>query len=364
MKNLYLFLFVLLAFNFAAISQSKVSVSWDLTHGEDGEEVARSIINSQKGGYFVVGYTDSKGNGKKDGWLLKLNNEAQLEWDLTFGGPDDDEFYDILETEEGNLAIVGYTSSQGSGKEDYWFILTDENGDALYSKTFGGDKTDIATNVIQNFSGDFIISGRTESFGPGKSNQYILKIKPNLEKKEEEKPGASRRTERPVWTRYNGGNGFEEAGKLFQHPKDSLIYVVGNSTAYSNGAMDAYFITLDDELGRVKDRQNYGGKQFDRANDFIMNEDGSFMFFGATRTNSVGLYDGWVSFIFKDEFYQEWEKSYGYIKEDIFVSAVKNESNYLIAGITESKGEGNFDAWLFMIDMKGEKLLDTKKTTK
>lgn len=346
---------LIFSFVFLVISvSSQVSVSWEITHGDSDEEEARSIINAKDGGYYVVGYTESYGNGKKDAWLLKLDKNAEIEWDLTFGGPDDDEFYDIIETHKGNLAIVGYTESQGNGKADFWFMLTDNEGDALYTKTFGGDKDDFATRVTQALDSNFLISGRTESFGSGKSNQYIVKVEPKLDQKQEQ--GRSRFRDRPVWYRYNGGRGYEDAGSIVHFKGDSLIYVLGNTTAYSNGAMDAYVITIDDNYGRVKDRANYGGRQYERAHDFIMNDDGSFMIFGLSRTETAGLEDGWITFIFKDEFYQEWEKKYGGEHEDIFISAVKNEKNYLIAGHTRSKGQGNYDAWLFISDFKGEKI--------
>jgi hypothetical protein len=290
------------------------------------------------------------GNGKKDGWLVKINSDGAEDWDVTFGGPRDEELYDALELEDGNIALIGYTASQGKGKEDMWFLITDNEGNIIYNETFGGDKEDKGTRLMMNYEGDFLLMGYTKSKGPGKCNMWVMRFKPELQPKE----GARGRAVRPKWDRYVGGAKYESANQIFINPLDTMIYVLGQSSTYTNGAMDLYLVTISDELGRVKERKNYGGKQYDTGNDFIINEDGSMMLFGSTMSGSNGLFDGYVSFIFKDHFYQEWYMNYGGEKDDHFTSAVATDKGFLIAGYTSSEGAGGYDGWLVHIDKEGK----------
>ena len=48
-----------------------------------------------------------------------------------------------------------------------------------WQKTFGGNKDDEAKSIIQTNNGNFIIAGWTKPFRYGKSNTYIIKIDKN-----------------------------------------------------------------------------------------------------------------------------------------------------------------------------------------
>lgn len=351
MKNL---IFILSFIFISTLSIAQVNIAWETTFGDEGEEGAHNIVESQNGGYYVVGYTDSQGNGRRDGWVIKIKDDGTEEWNATFGGPQDEEIYDLIELSDGNIAMIGYTSSQGKGKEDMWFLIADNKGNTVYSESFGGDKEDIGKKLFLNTEGDYIFMGHTQSKGPGKSNFWVMRYKPDLSPAPAN--GGRKRVNRPVWDRYVGGAKFESSHQIRYNPNDSLLYVIGQSSTYSNGSMDVYLVTISSDLGRVKDRKNFGQKQYDNANDIIINEDGSMMIFGETMSNSNGLYDGYITYIFKDHFYQEWAYNIGGTKDDRFISAVTSKDGYLIAGYTMSEGEGGYDGWLVEVDKKGEVL--------
>ena len=333
------------------LATAQVNIQWEMTYGDEGDEGAHNIIQAKDGGFFIVGYTDSQGNGKKDGWVVKVKADGSEEWDVTFGGPKDEELYDLIELDNGDLALIGYTESQGKGKEDLWFMITDKEGNVVFNKVFGGDKKDIGTQVLKTHDGDYLLMGFTESKGPGKRNFWIMKYKPKLG--QDKAPKGPGKRDKPVWDRYVGGAKYESCHKMVINPLDTMIYVIGQTSTYSKGSMDVYLITLDNKLGRVKDRKSYGAKQFEAGHDIILNEDGSFMMFGASMTNSNGLTDGYMSFVFKDHFYQEWQKTYGGEKDDQFKSAVKSDKGYMVVGFTASEGNGGYDGWVMEIDKDG-----------
>ncbi len=101
---------------------------WDRTFGGTSEEWANSIIQNKNGNYMVAGWTKSMGAGKTDVWIVKLNKNGDLIWDKTFGGSENDEAHSIIQTEDGGYAVVGWTKSKGAGNADVWIIKLDENG--------------------------------------------------------------------------------------------------------------------------------------------------------------------------------------------------------------------------------------------
>jgi len=56
------------------------------------------------------------------------NKGNAITWDKTFGGSEDDEAHSIIQTDDGGYAVAGWTESKGAGDSDVWVIKLDENG--------------------------------------------------------------------------------------------------------------------------------------------------------------------------------------------------------------------------------------------
>jgi hypothetical protein len=130
------------------------------------------------GGFGLAGFTESYGVGYTDFWLVKTDANGQPEWNHTFGGIDVEEAYSVIQTVDGGYALVGYTSSYGTGSNDMWLVKTDPNGQIEWSQTFGGFAGESAYSVIQTSDGEFVLAGGTASYGAGQGDIWIIKFKP------------------------------------------------------------------------------------------------------------------------------------------------------------------------------------------
>ena len=99
---------------------------WSKTVGGTDDDCLNKIIQTSDGGYAVVGYVSSdtvyfdgeeKDNlsgsfdhafGKKDIVIIKLDKDGNYIWGARNGETRDEEAISVVETSEGNLAIVGY----------------------------------------------------------------------------------------------------------------------------------------------------------------------------------------------------------------------------------------------------------------
>lgn len=77
----------------------------------------------------------------------------------TFDGPGNDVGRFVIQTSDGGYAIVGKTNSYGAGGYDAWLLKTDANGDTLWTKTYGDTLDDAGYCVRQTSDGGFIIAG-------------------------------------------------------------------------------------------------------------------------------------------------------------------------------------------------------------
>ena len=334
-------IFIAILINFSASAQ--LNLQWDVAIGGEGSETANGAIETPDGGFIIVGSTTSEGSGKLDGYIVKVSASGDEDWSQTYGGKKDDEFYSIIKYND-NYAITGYSASKGKGKKDYWFMMIDNEGNKLWEHFYGGDKDDEAYDLIKTFDNNIAIAGYTKSKGPKKHNFYVIKINPQATGKDQGKI---------IWNRTAGSSGTDIAVRLKQSPQDSFIYVLGHTTSYGAGGMDIYFIKSDKERGSAKKKIFFGGKNFEHGNDFCFLPDGSFMIVGGTMSNSKGYFDGYALQIEK-EYFKVWDKSYGDLKNEEFVSVFIDGEGFVFGGFTESQGEGKSDAWIMKVDNKGE----------
>lgn len=138
-----------------------------------------SVDVTNDGGYIVTGYTRSFGTGKKDLWLVKIDAEGGLRWDKTFGGLEDDVGMSVVHAADGGYVVAGRTASFGAGGDDIWLLKVDDNGQEVWNITFGGEKDEAAFQVIELKDG-FALVGRSES---GSESKRIVLIKVDKEGK-------------------------------------------------------------------------------------------------------------------------------------------------------------------------------------
>jgi hypothetical protein len=101
---------------------------WDRTYGGSGFEQAFSLIQTTGGGYAVAGSILSKDTGKMDFWVIKLDEQGKMVWDWTYGGGNNGQAFSLIQTTGGGYAVAGSTTSKGAGEMDFWVIKLDENG--------------------------------------------------------------------------------------------------------------------------------------------------------------------------------------------------------------------------------------------
>jgi len=122
----------------------------------------------------MVGYTTSPDNGSKDVLLIKLNSEGEEVWSQTYGGDSNDEGISLLRVNNGYI-IAGTTYSFGSGSSDYYLIRTDNEGEMIWSRTFGGQSVEVCKDVICTENNEYVLAGATASFGGGNADFWIVK---------------------------------------------------------------------------------------------------------------------------------------------------------------------------------------------
>lgn len=176
---------------------------WQKTIGGSGQDELSCIVKTPEGGFIIGGTSSSPISGDKtkrsfgglDYWVIKIDTDGRIIWQQTFGGSYKDELRGISITHDGGYIIGGNSNSSDTGnktqknigKNDYWIIKLDKDGNEQWQKTIGGKGDEELAIVHTTIDGNYILGGSSNSeSGDDKrsSNEdgtdfWILKIDKN-----------------------------------------------------------------------------------------------------------------------------------------------------------------------------------------
>ena len=120
---------------------------WSNQYGGSESESGRRVLYKKNFGFFICGYTNSIGEGGFDYYLAKVDENANLEWETSFGGAGWEKVHDAALTLDTGTIMVGETSSNATDNKDMYIVCTDINGDTLWTKTMGGVGDDYLSSI-------------------------------------------------------------------------------------------------------------------------------------------------------------------------------------------------------------------------
>lgn len=205
-------------------------IIWTRTYGGIGAELGTSIKETIAGGYIIAGYAQGFGAGAADVYLVRTDDSGNLLWSKTFGGTSDDRAADVQQTNDGGFIITGYTQSFNITFGNFYLIKTDSLGNLMWTKTYSGASLEGANSVEQTTDGGYIITGLTYSFGAGQQDVLLIKT---------DSAG------NPIWSKTFGG-AFYEYGSSVKETLDGGFIIAGRSNSFNgNGNDDMYLIKTD-----------------------------------------------------------------------------------------------------------------------
>ncbi|MHC4686814.1 MAG: outer membrane protein assembly factor BamB family protein [Planctomycetota bacterium] len=257
-------------------TDSNGNVEWTQTFGGSSNEAANSVEPIHDGGYIVAGFTYSFSSSDSDPdiYLIKTDSNGNVEWNRSFGGPFTENALSVQQTFDGGYIIAGITASLGSGSNDFYLVKTDSNGDALWTRTFGGEGFDTAWSVQQTNDEGYIIIGETSSFGEMGVDAYLVKT---------DSSGIV------VWTKNLGGSS-KDVATSGKQTGDNGYVIAGYTHSFGEGKEDVYLVKIDSNGNEVWSK-TIGGPDNERANSIQPISEDEFIIAGYTNSFGSGSFD-------------------------------------------------------------------------
>jgi hypothetical protein len=134
------------------------------TFGGSGQDIGSCVQLTRDGGYVIVGKTGSFGVGGDDVYLIKTDELGNLMWERIFGGPKNDVGNSVQQTKDGGYIILEFTYSFGAIGGKFYLVKTDSTGSQQWQKTLGGEYSNWGFSVRQTYDGGYILVGESVCF--------------------------------------------------------------------------------------------------------------------------------------------------------------------------------------------------------
>jgi len=222
---------------------------WQKIIGTETNNETAASIKAVGGGYIVTGSTDEPnfGNnnapGKLDIYLIKMDEQGNIEWTQNHGGNGDEYASDVILIEQGFM-IVGTTngfSGPGQSNNNMIVVKTNLNGSAPDMVTYGGSNNDYGTSLIQAVDEGYLILGTVEDVSGNSSDIYVVKIESDIHA--------------ITWSKVFGQTNLDDIGSDIITSDNG--YIIAGSKEISSG-FAGYFVELD-ATGEIVTENSYGG---------------------------------------------------------------------------------------------------------
>ena len=297
------------------------SIAWAKTYGGAGADGGRAFCLDNDGGYVIVGYTFAPGSNDADILVFKTDVSGDVIWSKRMGGAGTEYGNACLVVENGYL-VLGYTTSFGAGSKDIYLLRLNNDGEEVWSKTYGGISWDVGTALCEVGENEYFLCGFTHSFGWGEEDIYLIKIDQHGNE---------------VWSKTYGGFRIDMANSI--HATGDGGCVIGTSSGSHSANTDFSLIKIDAQ-GERQWVQYYSavgthGHGFDWCKSSSATDDGGFVITGYSDCND--MMDAVVIKTDADG-NEQWLTSFGNKPFYDYGNAVlqADDGTYVVASITKS----------------------------
>lgn len=147
---------------------------WKKCYGGNDWDLVYSVAQTHDSGYVFCGETYNNTNGFSDVYVVKTNQLGDTIWTRTVGGALVDKGNSIIETSDSNIVVAGVKNTLVDSTQIY-VLKFDFNGTLLWDSVYGDSLYENLNQIIQTADGDYAMVGSTNSLSTGGDQDYLIK---------------------------------------------------------------------------------------------------------------------------------------------------------------------------------------------
>ncbi len=327
---------------------SGFAVAQEYTFGGDVADIANVISPTIDGGYLLAGYTKSLGAGGEDIWLVKIHKDGAMLWEKTIGGKKNDAVTAVLPLPDGNFILAGYTCSKGAGRSDVWILKIDANGTPLWESNFGGADADAANAITATSDGGFAVAGyyfkekKSEPLAATNANELPLSLKKTDVRSQVMWLLKFSREGILQWNKVLDELGENSNAPAVCETGNGDLVVAGN--AITTNASSEVLVAKVDREGKLIWSKTYGTPNWDAVNSIVsVGKDAVVIGGGSFQSKSNS--DSWL-FKINGSGEVAWEKKFGSDENEAIKKITVNQDESITAVSNITSPNQQPDLWM------------------
>lgn len=191
---------------------------WDKKFPGMNKAAGASVVVAPDGGYVILGFKEVS-NGNRNIYLLKTDAFGNKLWEKTYGGPKNEQGFDLLQMPNGDLAFSGFITDAGN-MERLFIARADASGNLLWSDTLA------QTTIVQE-KGSLTLASNGDLVAVASStimaqqDIFVVRVKGNN--------GAV------AWQNNYNFNGFTDLGRSIIAAADGGFVIAGSTASVAGG---------------------------------------------------------------------------------------------------------------------------------
>ncbi|MDH4156962.1 MAG: hypothetical protein OEW00_06785 [candidate division Zixibacteria bacterium] len=255
---------------------------WDRVLKSGGDDLGAAIAVTTDSNYVIVGNTSSISDGATGAILIKVDQSGSIIWKKAY--------FDIgargaaavlAESDGGYVMTASVIATEPSANDDVMIFKTDPEGNVLWYKTFGGEKSESAFSLIPTADGGYALAGTVKSMGPTGDDFYIAKVDADGDLK---------------WDKAYGGGMTDMVFSLAPAANNGLV-AAGLSRSFGDGILKVYMGKVDKEGDLLWEKVfHMGDNQHGRS--IALCPDGGYVIAAGARKSRSSV---WMAYVLKTD---------------------------------------------------------------
>jgi len=238
----------------AGVVYGQPQIAWQRLYGGDASDYFEAHIRTVGGGWAFAG-KQWQGFGVNNFWLVVTDEDGEVQFEGSYGDESYNQAFDLVQTEDGGYLLGGDWTNHGN---EFAVVRVDAEGDLMWQETYGDFELDQCNAVLGIKDDQFLLAGYADTENLS-AQAYLIKIEGDGD---------------IIWERTYGGDERENFQDIIQ--VENGYTLVGRTESFGNGggvgASDIWLVRVNEE-GEEIWSQTYGDETHELGNALIRTEE-------------------------------------------------------------------------------------------
>lgn len=248
---------------------------FEISFGGPKEDQGVAILQTEDHGFIQVGFTEGPlgDDNDVDIFVVRTDVDGTIVWSRQIDEGFLEQPTEVIQTTDGSYLISGYRQEQPGDPEQSYLIKLDPRGELVWSRTYGTVvNPERCNHIIAVDGGGYLLTGTFTDGTTSRQDILLLRIDPNGDE---------------VWRRTFGSSRDEEGIGAVQTPTGFVIGANGQSVLIGDNDVKLYGVSAD---GFDLWSKTYGTPGTnEQMEDIIPTSDENLVFVGSTDDFNTAL---------------------------------------------------------------------------